>query len=121
MRRSTLVRLLAAGRLAIGASALLAPRRAGRALGLDVEGNAQLPYLARLAGARDMALAYGTLRSDGQAQHHWLVAALASDTADALSGLAGGISGYLPKRAAVVTTASGAAAAALGALALRMR
>ncbi len=40
-------------------------RISGRLFGLDVPGNPQAPYLARLFGARDAALAYGVQSTQG--------------------------------------------------------
>ena len=55
---------LAAGRLAIGAGIWLAPRLSLRALGVT-EPSAQALTLARIAGARDLALGAWQLRSLG--------------------------------------------------------
>jgi hypothetical protein len=44
-------------RLSIGVAAWTAPRLAGKLFGLDVAGNPQVPYLPRLFGVRDAALA----------------------------------------------------------------
>ena len=69
-----------------------------RLFGLDAAANPQSPYLARLFGVRDVALAWGALSSEGDTQRQWLLAGLACDVADALAGVAGGRGGYLPKR-----------------------
>ncbi len=91
---------------------------AGRLFGLDAGENPQSPYLARLFGVRDIALAWGTMSAEGDARRQWLIAGLACDAADALAGVAGGGGGYLSKRTAVLVTATALAAAALGAAAL---
>src|SRR5437764_61462 len=67
--------MLAGVRMAIGAGAWATPRLAGRLFGLDVAGNPQAPYLARLFGARDLALAWGALGAEGSARRQWLLAA----------------------------------------------
>ena len=95
-----------------------APRLAGKLFGLDAEANPQSPYLARLFGVRDVALAWGALSTTGESQRQWLVAGLACDAADALAGVAGGRGGYLPPVTAVLVTATALSAAALGASAL---
>ena len=52
-------------RTAVGAGAWLAPRLSARMFGLDPAGNPQAPYLGRLFGVRDVALALGTSSSSG--------------------------------------------------------
>ena len=46
-------------RIAIGTASWLTPRVAGKLFGLDAKANPQSPYLARLFGARDIALGVG--------------------------------------------------------------
>jgi hypothetical protein len=116
-RRST-VNTLAGLRVAIGVASWGTPRIAGKLFGLDAGANPQSPYLARLFGIRDVALAWGALSSEGEAQRQWLLAGLACDAADALAGIAGGRGGYLPKVTSVLVTGTAVAAAALGAVAL---
>jgi hypothetical protein len=65
-----------------------------------------------------VALGWGALSSDGDAQRQWLIAGLACDLADALAGIAGGRRGYLPKLTCVLVTGTALGAAALGAAAL---
>ena len=114
-----MIRNLVALRLGIGVAAWFMPRVAGRLFGLDVDGNPQAPYLARLFGVRDAALAIGTLTSEGDAQLKMLRAGIGCDVADALAGLAGWRAGYLPTPTAALVTATAVAAAAQGALVLR--
>src|SRR5262245_54493919 len=95
MDSSAAIRALAGLRLAVGASAWLTPRLAGKAFMLSTDENPQSPYLARLFGACDAALAHGTLDSSGEAQRRRLVAGLACDVADAFAAIAGGRRGYL--------------------------
>jgi hypothetical protein len=117
--RKTAITGLAGLRMAVGVSSWATPRVAGRLFGLDAGGNPQAPYLARLFGVRDVALGWGVMNSEGDAQRQWLAAGLACDVADALAGIAGGRSGYLPKLTTVLVTGTAIAAAALGASALR--
>jgi hypothetical protein len=112
------LRTLSAVRLSVGAGAWLTPRLAGRAFLLDPDGNPQSPYLARLFGIRDVALAYGATSASGEARRTWLTAGLACDVADTLAALAGGRAGYLSKGQTVLLAAPAIAAAALGAMAL---
>jgi hypothetical protein len=116
--RATAINALSGLRLAIGVTSWSAPRAAGSLFGLDAEANPQAPYLARLFGVRDAALAWGALSSEGDAQRQWLLAGLACDVADALAGIAGGRRGYLPKLTCVLVTGTALGAAALGCAAL---
>jgi hypothetical protein len=109
---------IAGVRLAVGVGAWATPHLASRLFGLDVEGNPQAPYLARLFGVRDAALAWGVLNSEGDAQRRWLMAGLVCDVGDALAGIAGGRAGYLPKLTTVLVTGTAIAGVALGASAL---
>ncbi len=119
MARDQTISMLASLRLAIGIGAWTTPRLAGRILGLDVDGNPQAPYLARLFGVRDAALAVGALTSDGDAQIQWLRAGIACDIADAAAGAAAWRAGYLPAPTSAMVTAIALAAAALGRRAMR--
>jgi hypothetical protein len=119
MDQQTAVRNLAAVRLAIGVGAWTTPRLAGRLFGLDAADNPQSPYLARLFGVRDVALAWGALSSEGDTRRQWLLAGMACDVADAFAGLAGGRAGYLPKVPSALVTGTAISAALLGAVALR--
>jgi hypothetical protein len=118
VNRANAVKTLTGLRLAVGVSSWSAPRLAGSLFGLDAEANPQAPYLARLFGVRDVALGWGALSSDGDAQRQWLIAGLACDLADALAGIAGGRRGYLTKLTCVLVTGTALGAAALGAAAL---
>jgi hypothetical protein len=113
------IRNLAGIRLAIGVASWAMPRLAGRLFGLDSKANPQAPYLARLFGVRDIALAWGTLGSEGDTQRQWLMAGLACDVADTVAGVAGGRGGYLPKVTSALVSATALSAALLGAAALR--
>lgn len=103
------------GRMTFGVAAWLAPRPVGKALGLDMAGNPQAVYLARVLAVRDIALAAGAYGTDGEVRRQWLLAGLVCDSADTLAGIAAGRGGYLPKRTSVYLTGfalSGVAAAA---------
>lgn len=119
MDSASAIRALAGLRLAVGAGAWLAPRATGKAFLLAPDDNPQSPYLARLFGARDAALAYGTLDSTGEAQRRWLVAGLACDVADTFAAIAGGRGGYLTPFQSVLLAAPAVSAVALGVVALQ--
>jgi hypothetical protein len=112
------VSALAGIRMAIGVASWTTPRLAGRLFGLDAQANPQAPYLARLFGARDMALAWGVLSSEGDTRRQWLAAGLACDVADTIAGVAGGRGGYLPKLTSVLVSGTALSAVVLGAAAL---
>jgi hypothetical protein len=104
---------------AVGAGAWLAPRLSARLFGLDPAANPQAPYLGRLFGVRDVALAVGLSSSNGSDRAQWLRVGVACDLADAVAGLLAGRRGELPKHATVMVTATALAAAALGVRALQ--
>ncbi len=106
-------------RSAIGVGAWVAPRISGRLFGLDVPANPQAPYLARLFGARDAALAYGLQSTQGAARAQWLKIGIACDIADALAGVFAGRRGELPTFATVLVTSTALGAATLGIAALQ--
>jgi hypothetical protein len=99
---------------AIGVGAWVAPSFSGRLFGLDPDANPQSPYLGRLFGARDAALAFGLSTSSGNQRLQWLRIGIACDLADAGAGVLAGRRGELPARAAVLVTATALVAAALG-------
>ena len=102
------VMAIAAGRVAIGASAYLAPNLSGRLFGLDPDGNPQASYLGRLFGARDVALGAGAIRSPRKQKDAWVAAGMACDVADVGAGALAGIRGTLPPSAAAMVTATAA-------------
>ena len=114
-----LTRGLVGLRTAIGAGAFLAPKITGRLFGLDVAGNPQAPYLARLFGIRDVALAYGAASSSGPQRAQWLQVGLACDLADAVAGYLAGRGGELPMPTAILVTGTALSAAALSLAALQ--
>jgi hypothetical protein len=118
MRNGNTVSMLVGVRTTIGLASWISPRIAGKLFGLEMEGNPQAPYLARLFGARDVALAWGLLSSEGEARRRWLLAGMACDVADTAAGIAGGRSGYLPKLTSALVTSTALSGVVLGAAAL---
>ena len=110
---------LVGARFAIGSSSWIAPGLAGRAFGLDVPGNPQAPYLARLFGIRDLALGVGVQQNSGDARRFWLMVGVACDIADAAAGVISGRDGSLPKVSAALVTGTAILAAGLGIKALQ--
>lgn len=112
-----MVRNITSLRIAIGVVSYLAPRLGGRLFGLDVRGNPQAPYLARLFGVRDLVLAIGVMQSTGAAQKQWLQLGMACDVADVGAAILGRRDGTLPLGTALVVGGTAAAAAAMSAAA----
>ncbi|MFL5821729.1 MAG: hypothetical protein ACJ76S_13690 [Solirubrobacteraceae bacterium] len=110
--------VIAALRIAVGGGAWLTPNLAARLFGLDPDGNPQAPYLGRLFGVRDVALAAGTLASEGKARRSWLAAGLACDVADTAAALLGRRAGYLSTPVSFLLAAPALAAVGLGIVAL---
>ena len=106
-------------RLAVGAASWVSPTATGKLFGLDTVANPQAPYLARLFGARDVALGWGVIASEGSAREKWVIAGIGCDVADALAGIAGGRDGSLSPATCALVTATALNGAYLGATALR--
>src|SRR4051812_31744955 len=102
-------------RFLVGGISWLFPRLGGRLFGLDVAGNPQAPYLARLFGIRDIALGVGALQSSGDTQRQWLQIGLAGDVADTAAALLGRRDESLPLATTILVGGAAAAAAARGA------
>lgn len=112
------VQMISGLRAQIGASAWLAPNLTGKLFGLDPASNPQSAFLGRLFGARDIALAAGTLGSSGEARSQWLRLGLACDLADAAAAYLAGRNGTVPKHAAIMAGGTAIAAVGLGLAAL---
>ena len=112
------VQMLAGLRAQIGTSAWLAPNLTGKLFGLDPASNPQAAFLARLFGVRDLALAAGTLGSNGDARTQWLRLGVACDLADAAAAYLAGRNGTVPKHAAILAGGTALAAAGMGVAAL---
>ncbi len=119
MNQQSAVNSLIASRMSFGIAVWLFPRPVGKVFGLDMPGNPQVPYLARILGTRDITLACGLLFAKGDARRQWLVAGFASDCADVVAALVGGAGGYLPKRTTAILTGAALAPMVRGAIALR--
>jgi hypothetical protein len=118
MNRDSAIKQLVAIRAVVGAAAWVAPRVSARAFGLKSDENPQAPYIGRLFGARDVALAYGAMSTGGAEQNRWLAAALGCDIADAAAGIAAWRAGYLSPFSSLLVTAAALNGVALGLVAL---
>ncbi len=113
------VAVLTGLRTSIGAGAWIVPRLAGRLFGLDPDANPQLPYVGRLFGAREVALATGLQLSSGQGRRVWLRLGIACDAADGIAGLLARRNGEISKLSVVLVTAPAVVSLGLGIAALR--
>ncbi len=113
------ISLLTGLRAAIGAGTWFTPRLAGRLFGLDADANPQLPYVARLFGVRDAALAAGLQSSSGQSRRVWLQLGVACDVADTAAGLLAGRRGEISPLTTALVTAPALFGVALGLSALQ--
>lgn len=101
---------LALGRLAIGAALVASPRLLGEGwIGEDARRPAG-SLLLRAVGARDAALALGTLAAlrSGGALKPWLIGASLADATDLLATLGAGKGLPMQARASIVPLAGGA-------------
>ena len=119
MDRATALKLLAGLRTSVGVTSYVAPNFGAKLFGLEPEANPQGPYLGRLFGIRDVAMAVGPLRAKKKAQDNWIELGIVCDAADVVSAFLGGGKGYLSPTTTAMVAAPAVAATALGVIALR--
>ena len=112
---SDTAKLMAIGRLAIGAVALLFPALATRLFLLDPERNPQLSYMTRLFAIREIAVGAVTLSAPETARTSMVGLGMAVDGSDAIAGIAAARSGAVSKPTGIVLTGAALAAVAGGA------
>ncbi len=110
---------LSALRVGVGVSAWATPNLAGRAFGLKPQDNPQAPYLARLFGIRDVALAVAANQSTGSSKRLAWQIGIACDLFDAAAAYLGGRNGSLSKPTVVLAGGTALVAAGLGVAALQ--
>ena len=108
---------LAAGRIAIGAFTWVAPQPAAKVFGLEAD--PKFGYIARLFGARDVALGVGVLTTSGDAHRSWLQLGLACDGLDTVAAMLGERDGSMRPQAAALAGGAAVTGAILGVLALQ--
>jgi hypothetical protein len=115
MDHHQIARLMAAGRLVLGILLLLFPRRIGRLWIGPVADHREASVMTRGMGARDAALAAGTLRAlaNGESARPWIVGGIAADGTDALATLA--VAGRIGRLRAVLVAATAFSSAVTGA------
>lgn len=84
---ASVVTALGITRLAIGAGLIIGPAGLGKALGLSEADAKAAGWLARLAGAREIAIGLGTLDAwrSGKSVDGWVAAQGISDASDAIA------------------------------------
>lgn len=108
------LQILTGLRFAVGVGALVAPATTAKLFGMDAAANPQSLYMARLFGARDIALAIGTNATTGPSRKTWIKIGAATDATDVVSALVSGREGSLPKVSAILGGLTAAAATGLG-------
>jgi hypothetical protein len=119
MNSESAVKNMSVMRTVIGAAAWVAPNLAGKAFMLDVDGNPQAPYLARLFGIRDVALGAATAQTNGDARRKLLTLGVAVDAADAAAAVLGARKGYFSPVTGMLLAAPAIAAVGMGIMALQ--
>jgi len=109
---------LSLGRIVLGAASVAKPDLAVKALGLDVDANPQLTFMARLFGAREIALGVATIASSGKARPGMVLLGMAVDGADVYAGWVGPTQDGIEKKAGMMMTGVAGGAVFSGLLAL---
>ena len=110
--------MLLGARTALGVSALVAPRLAGKAFLLDPDANPQLPVIGRMWGIRNLSLAAGMYAATGADRTQWWRLQPAVDALDFIAIATEWRRGAVPTPAAALMGATALGATALGALSL---
>src|SRR4029077_16593502 len=105
VKRSRALHSLLVSRVAFGVALWTLPGPVGKAFGVNMTRDPLATYLSRLMGARDVALAWELLVTEGDVQRKWLIACMGCDAADTLAAAAAGRNG-LPKRTTAMLLAA---------------
>ncbi len=107
--------MLGLARAGAGVAGLLAPRLAGRVMGLDAASAGSARFVMRLFATRDLALGLGTLAvSEPGERARWLGMTAAIDAADAAAALTAAARGQIRRSSAYALAALATSAAAYG-------
>ena len=106
LKQSRALKSLIASRMAFGIAIWTLPGPVGKAFGVDMTRDPLAVYLSRLMGARDVALAWELLVTEGDAQRKWLFACMVCDAADTLAAGAAGRNGLSKRTTAMLLAAS---------------
>lgn len=105
---------LALGRIVIGIAAVASPDLTMKLFRLDVARNAQLPYMSRMFGSREIALGAITLAAKGPARRKLVALGVVVDGADAVAGFEAMRSGSVSQSVGVGLTVPAVGAAIAG-------
>lgn len=112
---------LNAGRLALGVLCVARPSLAAGVFGLEADSSPHVPFLTRIFGVREIAVAGATLLAQGPARRDLTVVGVAVDLADAASSIVGLRAGEVGLRGAAPLVLAGLGAAAAGLVELAPR
>ncbi|MBV6507090.1 MAG: hypothetical protein JJLCMIEE_00127 [Acidimicrobiales bacterium] len=104
-------------RAAIGAGAWLAPEKTARLFGISLDENIAGPFLGRLFGARDIAMALMVSAAEPTEQRRQLRVGIVVDSLDATAAIIAGTKGRLTRRSAAMAASVALVAAGLGVMA----
>ncbi|MEL7210245.1 MAG: hypothetical protein AAGK32_18775 [Actinomycetota bacterium] len=109
---------LVAIRGSIGVFGLLFPRFTAKLFGIDAKANPAAVYMGRLFAVRELFMVAPFCMEDAEELQDFAIqAGVAVDAVDVVAAGAAGVSGSLPKRAALMAGLTAAAAVALGVIA----
>ena len=104
-------RLVAAGRVALGVGMVVRPDLLPKLLGVDSGTASRMSWLARMFGAREVALGAGLLAAGAGREREWLLAGALSDGVDAVAFAAAARSGMVRPALGAAFTLTAATAA----------
>jgi hypothetical protein len=117
VKRGRALNSLIASRMSFGIAIWAFPGPVGKAIGVDITRDPLASYLSRLMGARDVALAWELLVTEGDTQRKWLLTCMVCDAADTLAAIAAGRG--LSKRTTAMLLAASVGPMVRGAIVLR--
>lgn len=106
MDAGSLKRQMVVGRSVLGVGAVVAPRAFGRLFGVDPADNPVAPYLMRLFGIRELFMAWDLHRTSDDELERTVTGTIPVDGGDAIASALAGAAGYMPRRAALLSTAT---------------
>lgn len=107
---------LSLGRIVIGVCAFVAPELTAKVFGLAPADNPHLPYMARMFGAREIAVGGITLVSSGSTRRNLALVGVAIDASDAATGALELQANRIPKSAGILLIGVATGAVVSGAL-----
>ena len=118
MHAPLMMKVLAAGRIVLGVTSLVAPRAFATAVGV-VNPSDELSYMTRVYGARAVAMGTGYLTATPHEQARWAKLSLAIDISDTIAGTRQAFPNRTSRRPVAVMIVLTATYAAVGLAAAR--